>query len=233
MPETMSGESLEPVRVLVVDDHEVFRLGLEQALAEEPGIEVVGDAADGEAGVARAAELEPDVVVMDVRMPGTGGIDATRRIREAHPDIRVLVLSASQDELDVIGAIRAGANGYLVKEASVDEVGRAVHLVHRGLSPISPVVAPKVLAELNALSRRAAEWDGHARRLTSRELDVLRLVARGFSNRQIAVDLGISENTVRNHVRNILEKLRVRSRVEAAAVAVRDRLVEDAGWRAL
>jgi two-component system NarL family response regulator len=229
----MNGEPLGPVRVLVVDDHEVFRLGLEQALAEQPGIEVVGDAVDGDDGVARAAELLPDVVLMDLRMPGTGGVDATRRIREAHPEVRVLVLTASQDDIDVFGAIRAGANGYLLKDASVDEVAGAIAMVARGQAPISPMVAPKVLAELNALSRRAEEWDGHARRLTSRELDVLRLVARGLSNRQIANDLVISENTVRNHVRNILEKLRVRSRVEAAAVALRDRLVDDSGWRAL
>jgi DNA-binding NarL/FixJ family response regulator len=215
-----------PVRVLVVDDHELFRLGLERALAKEPGIEVVGEAADGEAALERVAALRPDVVLMDVRMPGTDGIEATRRIRETDPDVRVLVLAGSHADADVFAAVRAGAHGYLLKEATVEEVAGAVRDVARGLGPISPVVGAKLLAEFNSLSRRVAEHEGQVPRLTARELDVLRLVARGMANREIAEALVISGNTVRNHVRSILEKLRVRSRIEAAMVAVRDGLVE-------
>jgi DNA-binding NarL/FixJ family response regulator len=228
-----SGNGERPVRVLAVDDDEVFRLGLEQALAEEPGIEIVGEAHDGDRAVERAAHLHPDVVLMDLRMPGTDGVEATRRIRESTPEVRVLVLTVSEEESDLFAAVRAGANGYLLKGASPAEVADAVRSVARGEAPLSPAVAPKLLAEFNALSRRDAEMGGHAQRLTPREIDVLRLIARGLSNRQIANDLVISENTVRNHVRNILEKLRVRSRVEAAAVAMRDRLVDEPAWRAV
>jgi DNA-binding NarL/FixJ family response regulator len=214
------------VRVLVVDDHEVFRLGLERALAKEPGIEIVGEAGDGEAALERVAALRPDVVLMDVRMPVTDGIEATRRIRESDPDVRVLVLAGSHTDADVFAAVRAGAHGYLLKEATVEEVAGAVRDVARGLGPLSPLVGAKLLAEFNSLSRRVAEHEGQVPRLTARELDVLRLVARGMANREVAETLVISENTVRNHVRSILEKLRVRSRVEAAMVAVRDGLVE-------
>jgi len=221
---TETSESV--VRVVVVDGHEVYRLGLERALAKEPGIEIVGEAADGEEAVERVAALRPDVVLLDLHLPVTDGIDATRRIRESEPDVRVLVLAGSDAEADVFAAVRAGAHGYLLKEASVGEVALAVRDVARGLAPLSPSVAAMLLVEFNALSRRVSEQEGSVPRLTARELDVVRLVARGMANREIGEALVISENTVRNHVRSILEKLRVRSRVEAAMVAVRDGLVE-------
>jgi two-component system NarL family response regulator len=167
-----------------------------------------------------------DVVLMDVRMPGMSGIDAARLITELHPAVRVLMLTGSQDEDDLFAAIRAGASGYLLKEASTDEVAEAVRAVAHGQAFVSPAMTPALLAEFNALAVRADERD-HERRLTSRELEILGLVTQGLSNKQIAARLVISQNTVKNHVRNILEKLRLRSRAEAAAFAVRAKLVDN------
>lgn len=216
----------EPIRVLIVDDHALFRRGLELVLRGEPDIEVVGEAGDGIEAVERATELRPDVVLMDVRMPGANGIEAARRIREAQPSVRVVILTVSEDDDDFFAAIRAGVNGYLLKEVSIDEVADAVRAVHRGNSLISPSMASKLLAEFNALTRLVEDRHAGAPRLTDRELEVLRLVARGMSNREIADELVIAENTVKNHVRNILEKLQLRSRMEAAMYAVRERLVD-------
>ncbi len=217
-----------PIRVLIVDDHALFRRGLELVLGGEPDIEIVGEAADGMEGVQRAAELEPDVVLMDVRMPGASGVEAARQIRVAQPGVKVVMLTVSEDEEDLFAAVRAGASGYLLKEVSIDEVADAVRAVQRGHSLISPSMASKLLVEFNVLSRRVQEQHGNAPRLTDRELQVLRLIARGMSNKEIATDLVIAENTVKNHVRNILEKLQLRSRMEAAMYAVREKLVDTA-----
>jgi DNA-binding NarL/FixJ family response regulator len=214
------------VRVLIVDDHAVFRHGLQLALANVPDLDVVGDCDDGAAAIRLCAELTVDVVLMDVRMPGMSGIDAARLITELHPAVRVLMLTGSQDEDDLFAAIRAGASGYLLKEASTDEVAEAVRAVAHGQAFVSPAMTPALLAEFNALAVRADERD-HERRLTSRELEILGLVTQGLSNKQIAARLVISQNTVKNHVRNILEKLRLRSRAEAAAFAVRAKLVDN------
>lgn len=215
-----------PIRVLIVDDHVLFRRGLELALRGEPDIEVVGEAGDGDEAVERARELRPDVVLMDVRMPGADGIEAAKRIREAQPFVRVVILTGSEDDDDFFAAVRAGVNGYLLKEVSDAEVADAVRAVHRGDSLISPPMASKLLAEFNALTRLVEDRHAGAPRLTSRELEVLRLVARGMSNRGIADELVIAENTVKNHVRNILEKLNLHTRTEAAMYAVRERLVD-------
>jgi DNA-binding NarL/FixJ family response regulator len=212
-----------PVRVLIVDDHAVFRQGLELALGQVDDLVVVGDCEDGAAAVQASSELAPDVVLMDVRMPVMTGIEAARLITEQHRDVNVVMLTASQNEDDLFSSIRAGARGYLLKESSTDEVAEAIRAVAQGQAFVSPAMTPKLLAEFNDLALRAEDGDGE-RRLTRREVEVLELVAQGLSNKQIAAQLVISQNTVKNHVRNILEKLRLRSRAEAAAFAVRTHL---------
>jgi two-component system NarL family response regulator len=217
---------LTPIRVLIVDDHALFRRGLQLVLEVEDDLEVVGEATDGDEAVERAAALLPDVVLMDVRMPGLGGIEATRRIRNAQPNVKIVMLTVSEDEEDLFAAIRAGAIGYLLKELSIEEVAGTVRAVARGQAVVSPTMAAKLLNEFNVLSRRVAEQRGDAPRLTERELEVLRLVAKGMANKEIAAELVIAENTVKNHVRNILEKLELRTRTEAAMFAVREKLID-------
>lgn len=212
--------------MLIVDDHALFRRGLELVLADEPDLQIVGEAGDGLEAIERAADLLPDVVVMDVRMPGVGGIEAARRIRHAQPATRVVMLTGSEDEEDLFAAVRVGATGYLLKEVAVDEVAGAVRAVARGQALITPSMATKLLGEFNVLSRRVDSAHDAAPRLTDREIEVLRLVAKGMSNKEIAAELVIAENTAKNHVRNILEKLQLRSRMEAALYAVREKLVD-------
>ena len=195
-------------------------------LEDEPDIEVVGEAGDGLDAVDRIVELVPDLVLMDVRMPGVSGIEATRRVRALVPSVKVAILTVSESDDDLFAAVRAGATGYLLKEVSIEELPEAVRAVARGHSLISPSMASRLLGEFNALSRRVEEQRGNAPRLSDRELEVLRLVARGLSNKDIAAELVIAENTVKNHVRNILEKLQLRSRMEAAMYAVREKLVD-------
>jgi DNA-binding NarL/FixJ family response regulator len=217
----------ETIRVVIVDDHALFRRGLDLVLSEEPDIKVVGEAADGIEAVHRAEEMGPDVVVMDVRMPRSTGIEAARRIRERLPDTKVIMLTVSDSEEDLYAAVKAGASGYLLKEISIEELADAVRAVARGHSLISPSMASKLLTEFNALVQQAE--DRHRSllpSLTDRELDVLKLVAKGLSNREISEELYISENTVKNHVRNILEKLHLHSRMEAVVYAMREKLLD-------
>lgn len=194
-----------------------------ELLRAEDDIEVIGEAVDGTDAVEIAADLQPDVIVMDVRMPLLNGIEATKRIRANQVAPRILMLTVSDDENDLYASVRAGASGYLIK--AVDDIVAAVRAIARGDAVVSSVMTQKLIAEFNVMSRRIeVERDGRA--LSQRELEVLRLIARGMSNKEIAAELVISQNTVRNHVRNILEKLRVRSRVEAAMYAVREKLVD-------
>ena len=223
-----SSAPAEPVRVLVVDDHALFRRGLGLVLEAEDGIEVVGEAGDGVAGLARAAELAPDVVLMDVRMPAMSGIDAARHMAEQVPATRVVMLTVSDEEDDLYEAIKVGAAGYLLKEISVDEVAGAVRSVMQGHTLISPSMAGKLLVEFTSLSRRCEDRTPEVvpPRLTARELEVLREVAAGRTNREVGALLHISENTVKNHVRNILEKLQLHSRVQAVVYAVREQILD-------
>lgn len=218
----------DPIRVLVVDDHALFRRGLEMVLAQETDIEVVGEAGDAEAAVERAAELLPDVVLLDVRMPKGSGIEACVSIKEVAPSARIIMLTISDEEADLYEAIKAGATGYLLKEISIDEVAGAVRAVYDGQSLISPAMASKLLTEFALMAKRSNERSQQVPtpRLTERELEVLKLVARGLNNRDIARELFISENTVKNHIRNILEKLQLHSRMEAVVYAVREKLLE-------
>jgi DNA-binding NarL/FixJ family response regulator len=217
----------ERLRVLIVDDHALFRRGLQMVLRQEEDIDVVGEAGDGHEAVDKAQELMPDVVLMDVRMPGQSGIKATEQIKDLLPHAKILMLTISDEEADLYDAIKAGASGYLLKEISIDEVADAVRSVSSGQSRISPSMASKLLTEFAAMSKRADERQQlPAPRLTEREMEVLKLVAQGMNNRDIAKELFIAENTVKNHIRNILEKLHLHSRMEAVVYAVREKLLE-------
>jgi two-component system NarL family response regulator len=223
------GRRSEPIRTLIVDDHALFRRGLEIVLVTESDIEVVGQAGDGAEAVDKASEFLPDVVLMDVRMPRSSGIEACRAIKDAAPSAKIIILTMSDEEEDLFEAIRAGASGYLLKDISLDEVAEAVRAVHGGQSLISPSMAGKLLTEFVTLAKRDTEEPPQqvpAPKLTDREMQVLKLVARGMNNRDIAKELFISDNTVKNHVRNILEKLQIHSRMEAVMVAVREKLIE-------
>ena len=226
-PEQPAATGGDPIRVMICDDHALFRRGLIMVLESEDGVEVIGEAEDGDEAVRKAEELAPDVVLMDVRMPRLSGIDATRAIAEVVPSAKILMLTVSDEEDDLYDAIKAGATGYLLKEISIEEVASAIRSVMSGQSLISPSMASKLLTEFTNLAKKADER--HAvptPRLTERELEVLKLVAQGMSNREIGSELYISENTVKNHVRNILEKLHLHSRMEAVVYAVREKLLD-------
>ncbi|MHB2023409.1 MAG: response regulator [Mycobacteriales bacterium] len=217
----------EPIRVLVVDDHALFRSGLRMVLAQEPDIEVVGEANDGGQALTVAMEKTPDIVLMDVRMPGHSGIEACLSIKSAVPSAKIIMLTISDEEADLYEAIKAGAMGYLLKEISIEEVATAIRAVYGGQSLISPSMASKLLSEFASMIKKSDDQPQvPAPRLTEREMEVLRLVAKGLNNRDIAKQLFISENTVKNHIRNILEKLQLHSRMEAVVYAVREKLLE-------
>jgi DNA-binding NarL/FixJ family response regulator len=219
--------AVEPIRVLVVDDHALFRRGLQMVLEQEPDIEVVAEASDGTEAVEKCADALPDIVLMDVRMPRRGGIDACTAIHETVPSARIIMLTISDEEADLYDAIKAGAMGYLLKEISIEEVASAIRAVHGGQSLISPSMASKLLTEFASMIKKTDDRQQvPTPRLTDREMEVLKLVAKGLNNRDIAKQLFISENTVKNHIRNILEKLQLHSRMEAVVYAVREKLLE-------
>ena len=228
----MAAEDSEPtnkdsISVIIADDHALFRRGLTMVLESEADIEVVAEANDGHEVVELAEKYMPDLVLMDVRMPGRGGIDACQAIKDAVPHTKILMLTISDEEEDLYDAIKAGASGYLLKEISIEEVAGSIRSVHAGQSLISPSMASKLLNEFANMARKDEEKQQMPTpRLTEREMEVLTLVAQGLNNRDIAKELFISENTVKNHVRNILEKLHLHSRMEAVVYAVREKLLE-------
>jgi DNA-binding NarL/FixJ family response regulator len=224
-PEIPPRAAQSGIRVLVVDDQELFRRGLTMLLNVETDIEVVGEAADGASAVGLATDMAPDVVLMDVRMPKQTGIEACTAIKDASPHARIIMLTVSDEEADLYEAVKNGASGYLLKDSSIEEVAQAVRVVADGQSLISPSMAIKLLDEFKQMSRTDRS-SVPTPRLTERELEVLRLVAQGLNNREIAKQLFISENTVKNHVRNILEKLQLHSRMEAVMYAVREKLLD-------
>ena len=225
--EPEAGLSAERIRVLVADDHALYRRGLEMVLGQEDDIEIVGEASDGAEAIRRAEELLPDVVLMDIRMPRRSGIEACTAIKEIVPSTKIVILTISDEESDLYEAVRAGANGYLLKDVPGEEIADGIRAVAGGQSLISPSMASKLLSEFATMIKKSEERPQlPVPRLTDRELQVLKLVARGMANKEIAVELFISENTVKNHVRNILEKLQLHSRMEAVVYAVRERILD-------
>jgi two-component system, NarL family, response regulator LiaR len=209
---------LATIRVLIADDHAVVRQGLRTFLELQDDIEVVGDACDGEEAVVAALDRQPDVVLMDLMMPGLDGIEATRRILRERPATRVIALTSFLDDDKVLPAVRAGAAGYLLKDVEPGELVRAIHTVNDGEPLLHPAVTARVMRELSEGDEPAATADGG---LTAREREVLALVARGLPNKLIARELGIAEKTVKTHVSSILAKLGVSDRTQAALLAVR------------
>ncbi|MDO5627528.1 MAG: response regulator transcription factor [Mobilicoccus sp.] len=216
--------STERTRVVVVDDHVLYRRGLEVVLGTEEDLEVVGEASDGPAAVDVVERARPDVVLMDVRMPGGDGIAACGAIRDLGHGTKVIMITTSEDEGDLVAAIRAGARGYLLKDAPPEQIIDGIRTVVAGRSLLSPELAATLLEEFAAMVH--AEEEDLEPHLTHRERQVLAVIGEGVSNREIAARLFISENTVKNHVHNILEKLQLSSRTEAALYAVRRRMVD-------
>jgi DNA-binding NarL/FixJ family response regulator len=221
-PETLE-QALHP-RVLLVDDHDLFRTGLRNLLEEE-GVDVVGEAAAGEDALRFVRELQPDVVVMDLNMPGITGVEATKRIVAHAPLTRVVVLTISDQDGDVMDAIFAGACGYLLKDASIQDVMRGIQSAAVGESLISPTIAAKVLERVRASTASPDAAEAIRAELSEREIQVLKLIANGKDNAQIAGDLHISPKTVKNHISNILMKLQIENRIQAAVYAVRSGIV--------
>lgn len=220
--ESNMGGSDEPVvRVLIVDDHDLFRAGLASLLSAEPGLDVVAQASGGRLGVRLAGELNPDVVLMDVRMPDLSGPDATRQIVGRNPRARVLALTVSSDDADIAAALQAGACGFLAKDTAIDSLVVAVHAAASGAAWLSPRAAEVVLGRIRTPASESQRDPAPIEHLSSRELDVLRLIAAGMENAEIATALNISPRTAKNHVSNILAKLGLPSRVQAAVYAVR------------
>ncbi len=209
-----------PIRVFVTDDHSIIRKGIKATLELIPDIEMVGEAANGREAVTRVADINPDVVLMDLVMPEMDGIEATRQIKAVQPDVRILVLTTFAGEDKIFPAIKAGALGYQLKDSDPEELVDAIRLVYRGESALHPIIARKVLEELT----RPAEKPPTPDPLTPRELEVLRLVAQGLENPEIAAELVISDATVRTHVSNIMSKLHLASRTQAALYALREGL---------
>ena len=212
----------DAIRVLIVDDHAVVRQGLRAFLQTQDDVEIAGEAADGDEAIRQVRELVPDVVLMDLVMPKLDGIAAIREMRALSPSTKVLVLTSFADDDKVFAAVKAGAAGYLLKDIRPQELGDAIRTVYRGEALLHPTVAAKLMQELAQSGRRQASPDS----LTDRELDVLRLIARGMSNKEIALELGVAEKTVKTHVSNILQKLHLADRTQAALYAVRERLVD-------
>jgi NarL family two-component system response regulator LiaR len=212
---------MDPITVLLIDDHRVVRQGLRDFLELQDDIEVIGEAASGEEGVRLAQELLPDVVLMDMVLPGIDGVEATRRVKAVSPSTRIIVLTSFADDDKVFPAIKAGAISYLLKDVQPEELARAIRAAQRGEAVLHSEVAAKLMQEFSA--PRTA--DNPVEQLTEREMDVLRLIAKGQSNKEIADTLVISEKTVKTHVSNILSKLHLADRTQAAIYALRQRLV--------
>lgn len=213
-----------PARVLLVDDHDLFRTGLRNLL-EEQGVQIVGEAATGSDAVSQVRELAPDVVVMDLNMPGISGAEATRQITSIAPLTRVVVLTISDQDADVMDAIIAGACGYLLKDSSIQELMRGINAAAVGESLISPTIAGKVLQRVRASTPSAIDAETIRSELSDREIQVLKLIANGKDNALIAAELHISPKTVKNHISNILMKLQIENRIQAAVYAVRSGIV--------
>jgi len=214
---------LEPIRILLADDHTLFRKGIRTILEQMEGLKVEGEAASGQEAIALAQELVPDVILMDIKMPEVSGIEATRHILQENPHIGVILVTMFDDPESVFAGMRAGARGYVLKEAEPEELRRAVDAAHRGEVILCPIIASKVLEYWSHTKPRQPGMPYE--RLTQRELQVLQLAADGLSNKEIADRLVISEKTVKNHIANIFSKLNVNDRTQAILYALRKGLV--------
>ena len=214
--------AIRAARVLIADDQSLFRAGLARLLDEDPRVEVVGQAHDGLDAVKMATKLKPDVVLMDIKMPGIDGVEATRQITESNPDIKVVVLTTFETDSQVIQALKAGARGYVLKDSTPDAIVSTIVAVMSGERVMAGAVANRVLEMLTGTSTPKEFYDG----LTNREIEILKLLANGMANKQIAYRLKISEKTVRNHVSNTYEKLGIYDRSQAVLYAVKKGLVE-------
>lgn len=220
---------MKPVRVLVVDDHALFRRGIVTVLTNQDNIKVVGEATNGLEAIEKAEELVPDVIVMDLNMPQCSGLEATQALQAKMPQLNILVLTVSDNEADLFSAIKFGATGYILKNTEPEELVQGIYHIAQGGVIISPVMATKLLTEFKdstAGAQAKVPADEEAN-LSPREDEVLRLVAQGATNREIADSLFISENTVKTHLRNIMDKLHLANRSQAAAYAVKRGLVPD------
>ncbi len=218
---------MEPLRILLVDDHILFRKGLASLLASHKELEVVGEAGDGLQAIELAHETMPDLIMMDIGMPGCNGLEATRRIKRDMPHVKIVMLTVSDDDCDLFAAIRNGAQGYLLKNLEPHQLFEMLERARRGEAAISGVLAAKILQEFREPGQDLSQQAEVRDELTPREIEVLEQVVQGASNKEIAVALSISENTVKIHLRNILEKLHLQNRIQAAVYAVREGLVGD------
>jgi DNA-binding NarL/FixJ family response regulator len=222
--EPRSEPAERPIRVLLVDDHDFFRTGLRQLLSQQTGLEVVGEAPDGAAAIELYKRRKPDVIVMDLQMPVLSGIEATRHITRSSPEVKILALTVSDDYETVIEAIRAGASGYLVKDAALGEIDRAINAVASGQLLVSPSVARTLSQTAEDAGERLQKMAMIQASLSEPERDTLRLIAEGKGNGEIARELYLSPSTVKNRVADLLQKLNLDNRVEAAVYAVRSGL---------
>jgi two-component system nitrate/nitrite response regulator NarL len=222
----MGRESMPRVKVLIVDDHTLFRKGLISLLQQQKGIDLVGEANDGEEGIRLATTLKPDVILMDVQMPGVNGLQAVRAIREAHPEARIIMLTVSEEDDDLFSAVKAGARGYLVKNIGPDQLIKAIYRVAEGEAVIPNVMASKLLTEFGRLARQEGPSpEPKLKRLSPREKEILLWLAKGGSNKEIATALCLSEHTVKIHLKNILRKLQMTNRIQAAIYAHQQGLI--------
>lgn len=216
---------MDIVRVLLVDDHPIVREGLRSLLETHSQIQVIAEASDGQEAVHKATDLCPDIVLMDIRMTGMDGVEATRQIKLKAPDVKVIILTSYDDDEQVFEAIRAGASGYVLKDVNPSQLLRAIQAVADGYSLMSPPIARKVQQEFQRLARAEGTGEGENIPLTARESEVLGLIARGHNNREIAVALSISEKTVKTHVSNIFAKLQITDRSQAVLYAARKGMI--------
>ena len=219
IPEVIMTERPSGIRVLIVDDHHVVREGLRRMLEMENGIQVIGEARSGEEAIAKAVSLSPDVIVMDLKMPGMDGITATREIKERLPDVGILVLTLYAEDF-VKQAVEAGVSGYLLKDSDCEQITQAIHQVYEGLCPIAPSLTRDLVMEYAELSRSS-----RASILTKRQLEILRLIAEGENGKEIGNRLFISTSTVKREIRQILSKLKVNDRAQAVSEAIKRRLI--------